>query len=221
MSSRIWTNDTRRDEDKKRSPRAEATAARYEGQKHWTAGTSNPGQTRACFTAVQTKRAALPVRNVCPYIVRFTRSTFLRHGHACVHACIHAYNLYVLLCTLCKCAVNRVRARRPAAHTHQTDRDQSACFGCHTKLSMGLPPSILPASLTDWMCPYACMLYLLADQLLHVMACVAWMASMASWRVVVVMSCDTLSSPWSRVVPFLGQSVASSALIYRPKTATH
>lgn len=30
MSSRIWTNDTRRDEDKKRSPRAEATAARYE-----------------------------------------------------------------------------------------------------------------------------------------------------------------------------------------------
>lgn len=55
MSSRIWTNDTRRDEDKKWSPRAEATAARYEGQKHWTVGTSNPGQTRACFTAVQTK----------------------------------------------------------------------------------------------------------------------------------------------------------------------
>lgn len=33
MFFRFWTNDTRRDEDKKRSPRAESTAARYECQK--------------------------------------------------------------------------------------------------------------------------------------------------------------------------------------------
>lgn len=54
VSSRIWTNDTRRDEDKKKSPRAEATAARKQAP-------SNRGQTRACFTAVQTEdRLAWP-----------------------------------------------------------------------------------------------------------------------------------------------------------------
>lgn len=77
MSSTIWTNDTRRDEAEKRSPHAEATAARYEDWKPRAPGTSNPGQTRACFTAVQTKeQPCLSAREPA----RFVRSTFLHHA---------------------------------------------------------------------------------------------------------------------------------------------
>lgn len=72
MSSRIWTNDTRRDEDKKKSPRAEATAARQQAP-------SNPGQTRACFTGVQTEdRPAWPPQSPSPRPRTQPRSTFLQ-----------------------------------------------------------------------------------------------------------------------------------------------
>lgn len=122
MSFSIWTNDTRRDEDKNRSPRAESTAARYESQKPRPAGTSNPGQTRACFTAVQTKDSpACP--SVCPYACR---STILHQS-----ACVHAYILYVLLCTLCYVNVNSLSPPAGGTHIRQTETSQPVSAATH------------------------------------------------------------------------------------------
>lgn len=94
MSFRIWTNDTRRDEDKKRSPRAESTVVRYERQKPSAAGTSNPGQTRACFTAVQTKDSP-----ACPSVFPYAFSIHIPAslaGHACVHTFCACTFMYVM-----------------------------------------------------------------------------------------------------------------------------
>ena len=94
ISSTTWTNDTRRDEDENRSPRAEATAARYEGRKPRAPGTSNLDQTRACFTAVQTKDSpACPPE--CPQCT-LCRSTLLHHAHdARPRCCAHIF-MYVM-----------------------------------------------------------------------------------------------------------------------------
>lgn len=196
MSFRIWTNDTRRDEDKNRSPRAESTAARYECQKPRPAGTSNPGQTRACFTAVQTKDSpACP--SVCPYIVRFS---IHNPASKCMRACTHFVRTFMYV-MLCQCKQSEPAGRR---HTHQTDRDQSACFGCHTQ-TLGLvshPQFCLPAYLTVRACMQtvpACSIPIAVRSRHGTRGLDRFDGFMAG-----CMGCDTIS-PWPRVVPFLGQ----------------
>lgn len=86
MSSRIWTNDTRRDGGEENGHRAQKrrlpdTQARNPGQQ----GTSNPGQTRACFTAVQTKDSP-----------------------ACPHVCLYAFSIHIPASRLCSACVHFV-----------------------------------------------------------------------------------------------------------------
>lgn len=107
-----------------------------------------PGPDKSLFHGFANKgQPCLSVR--LPAFVRFSI-----HFHSCikVHACMHTFYTYFYVRYVKCCKQSEPVGRR---HTHQTDRDQSACFGCHTNSRSCLPPSILPACLPDCTCMHA------------------------------------------------------------------
>lgn len=155
MSSRIWTNDTRRDEGEEKGRRAQNrrlpdTKVRNRGQ-------------QAPRTRARQELVSLP----------------FKHPHVDMHACVLWYiivrTFMYALCALCNRKQSVPAGRR---HAHKTDRDQSACFGCHTNSCSATPPhNPVPGCLLSVHACYVCYCLQTADSIAVRMACVAWVAS--------------------------------------------